>query len=232
MVRRFSRTSDREVPLPAYAPRMREADGFEEPGKMGFSISVSDTQAYRQFGNAVVVPVVKAIAAQMKPWIIGRKPSPSSKNESSRLSHDIVDVVDPQPDDVRNKRCAHQTGNAFIRGEPTHWVSASGSMQDSCRATRTLCSPVTGQRYLSMAAFGMGTTAHSSGGLRAGKPSGGRRSVAIAHAMSRPQRHCSSAVGASCRYGSVRFGDGENWEQKKFSNWPHSGLDHQRQLAR
>ena len=30
-----------------------------------FRIPVSDTQAYRQFGNAVVVPVVEDIAQQM-----------------------------------------------------------------------------------------------------------------------------------------------------------------------
>lgn len=44
--------------------------GFEEPGKADFIIPVSDTQAYRQFGNAVVVPVVKAIADHMAPWLV------------------------------------------------------------------------------------------------------------------------------------------------------------------
>jgi DNA (cytosine-5)-methyltransferase 1 len=34
-------------------------------------IPVSDTQAYKQFGNSVVVPVVKAVANHMKPWITG-----------------------------------------------------------------------------------------------------------------------------------------------------------------
>lgn len=32
-------------------------------------IPVSDTQAYRQFGNAVVVPVVEAIAQHMEPFL-------------------------------------------------------------------------------------------------------------------------------------------------------------------
>ena len=36
--------------------------GFDGPGEALFNIPVSDTQAYRQFGNAVVVPVVHAIA--------------------------------------------------------------------------------------------------------------------------------------------------------------------------
>lgn len=43
--------------------------GFEKPGKTDFHIPVSDTQAYRQFGNAVVVPVVRAVAHLMKSHI-------------------------------------------------------------------------------------------------------------------------------------------------------------------
>lgn len=43
--------------------------GFDEPGRRDFIIPVSDTQAYRQFGNAVVVPVVKAVANHMLPWL-------------------------------------------------------------------------------------------------------------------------------------------------------------------
>lgn len=43
--------------------------GFEKPGQTKFRIPVSDTQAYRQFGNAVVVPVVRAVAQIMKPCI-------------------------------------------------------------------------------------------------------------------------------------------------------------------
>jgi DNA (cytosine-5)-methyltransferase 1 len=35
-----------------------------------FRIPVSDTQAYRQFGNSVVVPVISAVASHMKPHII------------------------------------------------------------------------------------------------------------------------------------------------------------------
>jgi DNA (cytosine-5)-methyltransferase 1 len=43
--------------------------GFEKPGKADWQIPVSDTQAYRQFGNAVVVPVVRAVAQLMQPSI-------------------------------------------------------------------------------------------------------------------------------------------------------------------
>lgn len=44
--------------------------GFDKPDGQDFIIPVSDTQAYRQFGNAVVVPVVEAVAAHMKPWLV------------------------------------------------------------------------------------------------------------------------------------------------------------------
>ena len=43
--------------------------GFERLGDKAFNCVVSDTQAYRQFGNAVVVPVVEAIAKEMGPWL-------------------------------------------------------------------------------------------------------------------------------------------------------------------
>lgn len=49
--------------------------GFDAPGEARFKIPVSDTQAYKQFGNAVVVPVAKAIAEHMAPWIVGSQSS-------------------------------------------------------------------------------------------------------------------------------------------------------------
>ena len=47
--------------------------GFDRPGESSFVIPVSDTQAYRQFGNSVVVPVFKAVASAMKSRIIEGK---------------------------------------------------------------------------------------------------------------------------------------------------------------
>lgn len=44
--------------------------GFSAPGEDTFKIPVSDTQAYKQFGNSVVVPVFQAIAQMMKPRIL------------------------------------------------------------------------------------------------------------------------------------------------------------------
>lgn len=43
--------------------------GFEH-GDRQWKIPVSDTQAYRQFGNAVVVPVIEAIARYMEPKLL------------------------------------------------------------------------------------------------------------------------------------------------------------------
>lgn len=45
--------------------------GFDLAGRPPFRIPVSDTRAYRQFGNAVVVPVVQAVARHMLPHVLG-----------------------------------------------------------------------------------------------------------------------------------------------------------------
>jgi len=47
-----------------------------------FNIPVSDTQAYRQFGNSVVVPVISAVADIMKPHVLALiKESSSSQKK-------------------------------------------------------------------------------------------------------------------------------------------------------
>jgi DNA (cytosine-5)-methyltransferase 1 len=46
--------------------------GFDN-GERKWIIPVSDTQAYKQFGNSVAVPVVEAIARAMRPYIMGRR---------------------------------------------------------------------------------------------------------------------------------------------------------------
>lgn len=43
--------------------------GFDVPGREPFRIPVSDTQAYKQFGNSVVVPVFAAVAQLLLPHI-------------------------------------------------------------------------------------------------------------------------------------------------------------------
>ena len=44
--------------------------GFKRPDGGPFRIPVSDTQAYKQFGNAVVVPVVEAVVRHMLPHLL------------------------------------------------------------------------------------------------------------------------------------------------------------------
>lgn len=57
--------------------------GFDRPGQSDFRIQVSDTQAYRQFGNAVVPLIVEAVAKHMKPWI-GRDAVTEEPEEKQR----------------------------------------------------------------------------------------------------------------------------------------------------
>ena len=52
--------------------------GFDNSDRR-FNIPVSDTQAYRQFGNAVVVPVVESVASYMFPYIMGEKTGVTAK---------------------------------------------------------------------------------------------------------------------------------------------------------
>jgi DNA (cytosine-5)-methyltransferase 1 len=70
--------------------------GFER-GDRRWHISVSDTQAYRQFGNAVVVPVVEFLANAMKPFImralISETITPTGKGDIAlHLDRELVSV--------------------------------------------------------------------------------------------------------------------------------------------
>lgn len=55
--------------------------GFDKPGESEFVIPVSDTQAYRQFGNSVAVPVFEAVAELMKDRIIAGKRNNQESDE-------------------------------------------------------------------------------------------------------------------------------------------------------
>ena len=59
--------------------------GFDEPGQSQFEIPVSDTQAYKQFGNAVAVPVVDRIAGAMAPHIRSLVSNPDQLEFTPRL---------------------------------------------------------------------------------------------------------------------------------------------------
>jgi len=66
--------------------------GFETPDRP-FRIGVSDTQAYRQFGNAVVVPVVEAIARHMQPHLhaaLARGKLGRERNEGSQSDEHLT----------------------------------------------------------------------------------------------------------------------------------------------
>ena len=53
--------------------------GYDGPSESNFRIPVSDTQAYKQFGNSVVVPVFEAVARLMKLRIVEGKAIDQSK---------------------------------------------------------------------------------------------------------------------------------------------------------
>lgn len=52
----------------------------------GFKIPVSDTQAYRQFGNSVVVPVISKIAELMEPHIVEFKTGRDETTQNDQLA--------------------------------------------------------------------------------------------------------------------------------------------------
>lgn len=65
LVNRGGRKNPRRL-TPRECSRLMGFDGFTESS---FQIPVSDTQAYKQFGNAVAVPVATAVAEHMAPHI-------------------------------------------------------------------------------------------------------------------------------------------------------------------
>lgn len=65
--------------------------GYDQPDGSAFRIPVSDTQAYKQFGNSVVVPVFAAVATLMKPYIL------AAVRARKQLQHKV------SPDDRRTQ---------------------------------------------------------------------------------------------------------------------------------
>ena len=55
--------------------------GFDSLSGTEFRIPVSDTQSYRQFGNSVVVPVVRKIAESLRPYILDTLRVPENQLE-------------------------------------------------------------------------------------------------------------------------------------------------------
>jgi DNA (cytosine-5)-methyltransferase 1 len=61
--------------------------GYDGPGEANFRIPVSDTQAYKQFGNSVVVPVFAAVATLMKDRIVaGKRIAAEQRKHTERLA--------------------------------------------------------------------------------------------------------------------------------------------------
>ncbi len=62
--------------------------GFDTPGQPPMTIPVSDTQAYRQFGNSVAVPVVRAVAEVLVPRLLHpeRFPVPPEVTRQTELT--------------------------------------------------------------------------------------------------------------------------------------------------
>lgn len=63
--------------------------GFDKPGDL-FQIPVSDTQAYKQFGNSVAVPVVEAVASHMLPYIFKAIRTAGDDNQFTTLLETTV----------------------------------------------------------------------------------------------------------------------------------------------
>lgn len=61
--------------------------GYDGPGEANFRIPVSDTQAYKQFGNSVVVPVFAAVASLMKERIVaGKRIAATQRMQKEKLA--------------------------------------------------------------------------------------------------------------------------------------------------
>lgn len=76
--------------------------GFDKSGESTFVIPVSDTQAYKQFGNSVVVPVFEAVAKLMKPHILRAKLNEdvASNQNSKELCNGgrVVSIIEKRKD--------------------------------------------------------------------------------------------------------------------------------------
>jgi len=69
--------------------------GFDKPRESKFIIPVSDTQAYKQFGNSVVVPVFEAVAKLMKPYILKAQKVIRVETGSSTVRKSRVQIRKP-----------------------------------------------------------------------------------------------------------------------------------------
>lgn len=65
--------------------------GFDRLDQPEFKIPVSDTQAYKQFGNAVAVPVIEAIAKALVPHVLTMSDEPSQR-QRFRQAQQVLEI--------------------------------------------------------------------------------------------------------------------------------------------
>jgi len=85
--------------------------GYDAPGESAFKIPVSDTQAYKQFGNSVVVPVFTAVAKMMIPRILDAKVA--KKSPAVRPAAKSKKAVSSRPNPVA-KTAAKKRGPSKV----------------------------------------------------------------------------------------------------------------------
>ena len=91
LVRQKNKTPRRLTPrecarLMGFDPLLGSPGDHEirEGNRQRFKIKVSDTQAYKQFGNSVVPPVAEAVAKLMQPFIATSEAEPARKQANGR----------------------------------------------------------------------------------------------------------------------------------------------------
>ena len=64
--------------------------GYDQPGGAEFRIPVSDMQAYKQFGNSVVVPVFASVAKLIKPYILAARKAQALQSKSALVPKQVT----------------------------------------------------------------------------------------------------------------------------------------------
>ena len=112
--------------------------GFDRPAEQPFKIPVSDTQAYKQFGNAVVVPVVEAVA---RAHAALHRPANAAQPPQEKERRSVADIVDAATRSrmMSGIRAQTRSPNWLIRRACTARVSATGFMPASSAASPISC---------------------------------------------------------------------------------------------
>lgn len=98
--------------------------GFDKPRESNFKIPVSDSQAYRQFGNAVVVPVVEIIARHMAPYLHQRKSITPYIQKEVRVFNVVSSITGKPMMNFNNEIEAAQSFRNKIKDKKFHTILA------------------------------------------------------------------------------------------------------------